>query len=94
MGIDSLKKTYVLSHTRKFNRKTECLYRHQCAKLIGIFDSKDRALNVLKSYKNLEGFKKHPRGFRIQKYQIDSIADTKISQLLESKKRGKYSEVK
>ena len=94
MGIEALDKVYILSHVHKFNEKHECLHNHESGKLIGIFYSKDKALDILESYKKLEGFRDQLSGFCIQEHLIDRIDDTKLNELLENKKTGKYSDLK
>ena len=94
MGIENSSKVYVLSHTHKFSKQSECFYGHKSEKLIGIFYSKEKALNTLERYKDLEGFKNHTNGFQIQEYVIDDTNRDKLNELLENKKAGKYSEVK
>ena len=90
MGVENLAKIYILLHVRKFNKKSECLHCHESEKLIGVFYSKKKALDIIEFYKKLEGFKDYPNGFCLQEYLIDEIDDLKIDRLLENLKKGMY----
>ena len=94
MGVENFDKIYVLFHIRKFNKKSECVHGHESRKLIGIFYSRNKALDILESYKKLEGFKNYPMGFHIQEYLVDEINKDNLNNLLGNKKIGKFSGIK
>jgi hypothetical protein len=88
MGIN---KVYILSHTHKFRKKSECQLGHESNKLIGAFCSKEKAQDILKSFKKLEGFKDQPEGFDIHEFAINSFKEEALLNLIQKKKSGKYS---
>ncbi len=65
MGINKLEEVYVLHHVREYENGGEDV------KLLGIFSSERKAEEEIKHYKRLEGFKKHPEGFSIDKYILN-----------------------
>lgn len=93
MGVKQFDKVYVLFHIRKF-KEVECLFDHECGKLIGTFYSKDKALKVVESYKVLEGFRDYPECFRVEEYLLNEINNSKLKDLFENEKKGKYTDIK
>lgn len=77
-----MNKVQVLCHIRKFD-KAECRQAHEDMKHIGVFYSKKDALETLEKYKNLDGFKDHLEGFHIFEYQIDSIYNLQLTELID-----------
>jgi hypothetical protein len=65
MGITKPNRVYILHHVHEFEDG------HEDIKLIGIFSTKQKALNVLESYKTLPGFKQNIDGFSVNEYTID-----------------------
>lgn len=59
-----MSKVYLLQHSYEQNDIEE-------TKIIGIFSSKEKALEVIERYKILSGFKEYPNDFYIDEYQID-----------------------
>jgi hypothetical protein len=81
LGIKNIKKLYILSHIRKFDKKKECKYSHKSNKLIGIFLHRSKAQNTISSYRKLEGFKEYPNEFFIQEYLINEINEEALEEL-------------
>lgn len=62
---DIMKYVYIVHHTHVISEENEDI------KLIGAFSSKENAIKVTEKYKQLPGFREAPKGFDIDKYQID-----------------------
>jgi hypothetical protein len=83
MEIDPLNKLYVLNHTHEVYRdKNEPNRKFLESKLIGIFDSNEKALIIHERYKHIRGFKDSIDGLKITEYAIDSIFNEHINVLL------------
>lgn len=85
MGVEKFNKVYILSHTHKFKKKSECTLGHQDSKLLGVFYSKQKAKEELQLYKTLKGFIDEPNGFLIEEYCINKINGRKLDELLKKK---------
>lgn len=59
-----MSRIYLLQHSYEHNGIEE-------TKIIGIFSSKHKALEVIEQYKILSGFKNHSNNFYIDEYQVD-----------------------
>ena len=60
---------YILFHKRKVEfYNSEWIYD---TKLIGVFSNKNKALQTIEKYKNIDGFKDYPYDFIIDKIEID-----------------------
>ena len=75
-----MNKVYTLSHIHKFDDG------YIDDKLIGTFNSKEKALEILEKYKYLEGFRDHLDGFYIQECLIDEINIKALNELIEGYK--------
>ncbi|NGX31422.1 MAG: hypothetical protein K940chlam8_00790 [Chlamydiae bacterium] len=73
-----MNKVYTLSHKHTFEDE------HIDEKLIGVFSSKDEALNELENYKKLEGFRDYLGGFYIQECVIDKIDNSVLNELIKT----------
>ena len=83
MEIDPLSKLYVLDHTHEvYQDKNEPNRRFLESKLIGIFDSNEKALINLERYKRIKGFKDSIDGLKVEEYTIDSIFNEHVDVLL------------
>lgn len=65
MAIKNQKEIYVLHHVHEFEDGNEDV------KLLGIFSSEKKAMEMIKEYKKIPGFKDYSEGFSINKYIID-----------------------
>ena len=64
MGISIKQKVYLLYHSYEEDGEED-------SKLLGVFSSKEKAQEVIKTHKLLPGFKDHLEGFLIDEYLID-----------------------
>ena len=60
-----MKHVYLLQHSYSIGEFDE-------VKTIGIYSSRQAAKLVVEKLKHLNGFKDHPEGFHINKFEIDS----------------------
>ena len=60
-----MKYIFILWHAHELNDDEED------SKLLGVYSSEALAKNKINEYKNLPGFRDHPRGFEVVKYEID-----------------------
>ncbi|NQS89546.1 hypothetical protein HQ584_07145 [Patescibacteria group bacterium] len=71
-----MNKVYTLAHIHKFDNG------YVEDKLIGTFDSEEKALETLENYKNLKGFRDNLDGFYIQECKIDEINTKALNKLI------------
>lgn len=60
-----MKKIFILQHSYELENGCDE------TKLLGVFSSFEKAVQVIQEYKNLPGFKNRPDDFYIDKYEID-----------------------
>ena len=65
MGIDNLTEVYILHHVHEFEDG------HEDVKILGIFSSESKAIELIEKYKKMPGFKDYPEGFSADRYIID-----------------------
>lgn len=58
---------YLLQHSYLIDDESDTYE----TKIIGIYSTEQKAMDVVESYKNKEGFKNYPQDFYIDKYKID-----------------------
>lgn len=65
MGTGSIKEVYILQHVHEFGGG------HEDVKILGIFSSESKAIELIEKYKMQPGFKDYPDGFATDRYVLD-----------------------
>lgn len=65
MGIGNIKEVYILHHVHEFEDGDEDV------KILGIFSSESKGIELIEKYKKQPGFKDDPEGFSADKYILD-----------------------
>ncbi|MBM3610554.1 MAG: hypothetical protein FJX18_03380 [Alphaproteobacteria bacterium] len=61
-----LKEVFILYHTYGSDEEEDNNWKE-----LGVYSTRSKAWNAIKRFKRKPGFKSHPKGFLIDKYNID-----------------------